>query len=147
MAFMQPVIHKDKNYFVTYESNMDQGPEFLSESSCPRLPPGIYTRDELLSYRNQFGRDTTREMIEFFREKDIDDFEILYQYWGWMSAPGYMDRSDVFLGESYAEIADQLLEMFYDGDPEYLDDSQKEEIEWLQSLIDEEKEAVEEPAQ
>ena len=142
MAFMQPVINKNREYFVTYESNMDEGPEFLAESNCPRLPPGTYSRDELLSYRSKFGHDTTQQIIDFLREKDIDDFEILYQFWGWMSAPGYMDRSDVFLGESYSEVAEQLLEMFYDGDPEYYDDDQKEEIEWLQGLIDEEKSAL-----
>ncbi|NCC40908.1 MAG: hypothetical protein EOM21_15965 [Gammaproteobacteria bacterium] len=140
MSFMIPTIHKTKDMFVIYESGMDQGPEFLSESDCPRLRPGIYTRDELLSYRSKLGHDATQGLIDFFRKhRDVDEVEIQESYWGWLSAPGYLDRSDVVLGDSRADVAQQLLDMFYDGDPEYMTDDEKAEAEWLQGIVDAEE--------
>ena len=144
MSFMIPTINETKDLFLVYEGQ-DEGPEFLGESDCPLLEPGIYARDELLSYRSTLGCDATQGLIEFFRRhEDVDEVEIVESFWGWMTAPGYMDRSNIILGDSHADVAQRLLDLFYDGDTEYMSSEECEEAEWLQGIVDADEEVTNE---
>lgn len=67
------------------------------------------------------------------------DFTIATGYRGWLSAPGYMDRTDPVICATQAEAAQELLSMFFDGEIQYMDDGELEDALWLAEVAGDEK--------
>ena len=55
--------------------------------------------------------DVQEEVNSVFKEFKVSSFDIMYKYYGQLEAPGYMDQTDYVLGDSQAEVAQQLLDL------------------------------------
>ena len=137
MAFLRADIGTDKGVFVIHE-RQEEGPAFLSCTSLPTtLKAGTYSEDISLAEIIDRGLELEdlEEIQDFFKEEKIDEFEVTEPlYWGYLSASGYMDQTQKELGESYAEVAQQLLDNYFSGDPEYMDDDEKADQAWLEKI-------------
>jgi hypothetical protein len=111
---MKPVVSLNKETFLVSD--------YLDEVWMYTLPEGEY---DLRDY------DPEHSGLAFLAENypRMETFEIVSKYYGYMSAPGYMDRSEYFIGDSRAEVAQQLLDYFYDGD-----DADPDEVAWLEAI-------------
>ena len=137
MAFLRADIGLDKEVFVIHE-RQEEGPDFLSCTNLPTtLKAGTYNEDislaEIIDRRLEL--EDLEAIQDFFKEEKIDEFEVTEPlYWGYLSASGYMDQTQKELGESYAEVAQQLLDNYFSGDPEYMDDDEKADQAWLEKI-------------
>jgi hypothetical protein len=48
-----------------------------------------------------------------------------------------MDQTDYYFGDSRAEVAEYLISAFFDGDKEYMDKDELEDLAWLESIVNE----------
>ena len=137
MAFLRAAIGTDKEVFVIHE-RQEEGPAFLDCTNLPAtLKAGTYSEDINLTEIIDMGLELEDlEAIEdFLKEEKIDEFEVTEPlYWGYLSASGYLDQTSKELGESYAEVAQQLLDNYFSGDPEYMDDDEKADQAWLEKI-------------
>ncbi len=130
MAFMRAVVSDTKDYFLISED--------LEESvSCKwngvGLPVGEYREDD-----DPLEDDEMQETVDrVFKEYSIKQFEIIYAFHGLLEAPGYMDQTDYYFGNSRAEVAEQLIDLFFFEDKEYMDKDELEDLEWLESIVNE----------
>ncbi len=130
MAFMRAVVSDTKDYFLISED--------LEESvSCKwngvGLPVGEYREDD-----DPLEDDEMQETVDrIFKEYSIKQFEIIYAFHGLLEAPGYLDQTDYYFGDSRAEVAEYLISAFFDGDKEYMDKDELEDLEWLESIVNE----------
>lgn len=128
MAFMQAMIHPHRDLFLISDQ-LDE--TIYCRYNSINLPVGDYDVDELPE-----DEDLAESILAVSKELKIDRWEIVDRFHGELSAPGYMDRTDFVLGESIAEVAQQLLNMYYDGEEEYMDADQKVERTWLEALAE-----------
>lgn len=133
MAFMIPTITSSKEYFMISE-------EFDEIIYCKynsiNLPMGEYTVDD---EEPPVGGEEHRVWEEAKRVMElysIDNFTITWQYVGKLEACGYLDQTDWYLGDTLSEVAEQLLESFYDQEDQYMDEEEKADKAWLESLLD-----------
>jgi hypothetical protein len=137
MAFMTPTINSGKEAFIVHEKQ-EYGPDFLECTSLPNsLKAGVYAEDLTLAETVDMGLDLEdlTAIQDYLKENNIDAFEVTEPlYWGYLSAPGYMDQTDKVLGETYAEVALQLLDLYFDRDPEYMDEDEKGDRAWLEKI-------------
>jgi ABC-type Fe3+ transport system permease subunit len=63
--------------------------------------------------------------------------DVIYAFHGLLEAPGYMDQTDYFFGDSRAEVAEDLIAAFFDGEKEYMDEDELEDLAWLESIVNE----------
>lgn len=136
MAFMRAEIGDYKELFLI----SDELEEVLfCEYNQINLPPGQYNvEDEAPEDDSEF--DYWMEASQIFDNFGIKrSFEIVEKFWGMMSAPGYMDRSDYILGNTQAEVAEQMLDMFFDGDIEDMDDDERADVSMLMEMIEAEE--------
>ena len=73
------------------------------------------------------------------RQFDINCFEIVEKFHGCLSASGYLDQSSIFIGDTQADVAQQLLDAFYDGEEQYMSEDEKEERAWLEQFLTEDE--------
>lgn len=66
------------------------------------------------------------------------DFYIATGYRGWLYAPGYMDRTDPVICKTQKEAAQELLDMYFDGEVQYMDDGELEDALWLAEVAGDE---------
>ena len=132
MAFMHASIGHDKDYFMVSE---DLEESVFCKYNCIHLPEGHYDEDD----DPLENEDVQEEVNSVFKEYKVSSFDIIYKYYGQLEAPGYMDQTGYVFGDSQAEVAQQLLDMYYDGEVEYMDEGEKADMEFLQSIIDEEE--------
>jgi len=52
-----------------------------------------------------------------------------------MEAPGYLDASDFVIGDTRAEVAQQLIDMYFDGGYEGLDEEGIVDSAFLECLV------------
>jgi wyosine [tRNA(Phe)-imidazoG37] synthetase (radical SAM superfamily) len=79
--------------------------------------------------------DDLEAIQDYLKAEKIDEFTVTEpMYWGYLSASGYLDQTDKEIGESYAEVAQQLLDLYFSGEIEYMDDDEKEDLEWLEKI-------------
>ncbi len=137
MAFMSASINTKKEVFVIHE-RQEGGPEFLMYTSLPNnLKSGTYNEDLTLAEIVDMGLelDDLEAIQDYLKESHIDEFEVTEaMYWGYLSAPGYLDQTPKALGETYAEVAQQLLDDYFDRDPEYMDEDEKSDQAWLEKI-------------
>ena len=55
-------------------------------------------------------------------------------YQGYLSAPGYLDRTDIVVADTVGEVAKQLLDLYFDQPLEDMDADELEDVEWLTEL-------------
>jgi hypothetical protein len=126
MAFMRPDISREKERFLISD---DLEEVVFCKYNQVFLQPGTYSADDLPE-----DEDLAADVLDVCKELGVTEFEIVSKYWGYLSAPGYLDRSDYILGDSIQDVAKQLLDMYFDGDPEYMDEAEKEDMAWLESV-------------
>lgn len=128
MAFMHPSIHTVKERFLISDE-LDEA--IYCKYNGIGLPVGEYNVDNV-------DDPEAEEVEEVARTLDIEEFEVVEQFHGVMEPNGcYTDRSDYILGGSIAEVAQQMLDMFYDHEPEYMDEDELSEVAWLEKLVKE----------
>jgi hypothetical protein len=134
---MRASINKNPETFVLHERQED-GPEFLECTSLPNtLKAGSYGEDLTLAQIVDMGLELydLEAIQDYLNEMKIDEFEITKPlYWGYLSAAGYMDQTSKELGESYADVAQQLIDIYFSGETEYMDDGEKEDLAWLEQI-------------
>jgi len=130
MAFMTARVSDTPDYFLLSEDS--EGCVFCKYSGID-LPAGTYTDD--MDPPDDDG--LYEEIVNVFKMcPTISQFEIVYKFWGQLSASGYMDQTDYVLGDTQAEVAQQLLDMYFDGEDEYMDDEERADREWLESIVE-----------
>lgn len=130
MAFMTARVSETPDYFLISE---DQEGCVFCEYNGINLPVGVYDED----MDPPDDEELAESIAEVFKTfPNISQFEIVYQYWGQLSASGYMDQTDYVLGDTQAEVAQQLLDMYFDGDDEYMDNGQRADRDWLESIVE-----------
>ena len=137
MAFLRATLNTEREVFVIHERQED-GPDFIECTSLPNnLEPGDYSEGLTLAQILVAGLDLDdlEAIQDYLKAEKIDEFTVTEpMYWGYLSASGYLDQTDKEIGESYAEVAQQLLDLYFSGEIEYMDDDEKEDLEWLEKI-------------
>ena len=128
MAFMTARVSDTQDYFLT---SGDLEEYVFCKYNGIDLPVGTYD-DDMDPIEGL--EENINEVFKMF--PTISQFEVVYQYWGQLSASGYMDQTDYALGDTQAEVAQQLLDMYFDGEDEYMDDEERADREWLESIVE-----------
>lgn len=132
MAFMRATLSGYKDYFLISD---DLEEAVFCRYNGINLPVGTYDEydprpeDEDLAE----GVDNIFKMFP-----SVNQFEVVCKFWGQLSAPGYLDQTDYCLGDSQADVAQQLLDLYFDGEDKYMDEDQKEDRAWLESIVEDE---------
>lgn len=125
MSFMTPEISSEKSRFLLSD--------YLEEPidcDCNGIHMDVGVYDE----------DSDDEDFEYVCDKfKIWTFEIVEKFHGCLSASGYLDQSSIFLGDTQADVAQQLLDAFYDGEEQYMSEDGKQEQAWLEQFLTEEE--------
>ena len=125
MSFMTPEISDHKSRFLLSD--------YLEEPiDCDcngiHMDVGVYDNDS-----------DDEDVQAVCRQFDINCFEIVEKFHGCLSASGYLDQSSIFLGDTQADVAQQLLDAFYDGEEQYMSEDEKQERAWLEQFLTEEE--------
>jgi len=132
MAFMTAVVSDTQEYFLISD---DLENTLFCKYNGINLPAGVYD-DDMDPPDDEELAEAIAEVFKMF--PNISQFEIVFKYWGQLSAPGYMDQTDYALGDTEADVAQQLLDMYFDGEDEYMDDDERADRDWLESIVNEE---------
>lgn len=106
------------------------------------LPSGSYydlDEDDLAQIAHDLFLDIEDVRDDYnaaLKEANDREFTICTGYRGWLSASGCLDRTPVVIADTVAEVARHLLDMYYDGSLEDMDDSELEDALWLSDLCD-----------
>lgn len=135
MAFLRATLNTEKEVFVIHERQED-GPDFITCTTLPNnLKAGDYNEDLTLAKIVEAGLEL-EDLIsiqDYLNEMKIDEFTVTEpMYWGYLSASGYMDQTSKEIGETYAEVAQQLLDLYFDS--EYLDADELADRDWLEKI-------------
>lgn len=135
MAFMRASISNEPETWIITEN--DDG-EILT---C--LPDGDYDNDLIEEDLAQIAEtnDLDYESViddykEALRLADNHDFTIRTGFRGWLSAPGYLDRTSAVIADSVAEVARELLDLYFDQPLDEMDDDELKDALWLSDLCD-----------
>ncbi len=131
MAFMNATTSDGPEYFLISDDLEDA---VFCRYNGINLPVGVYDEADELPEDESEAYEIANVFSMF---PIVHQFEIVYKFWGQLDAPGYMDQTDYCLGDSQAEVAQQLLDMYFDGEDEYMDDAEKEDRAWLESIVEE----------
>lgn len=126
MSFMTPEISSEKSRFLL--SDYLEEPIECNYNGVG-LSVGVYDED-----------NTDEEVQEVCSKFKIGTFEIVEKFHGCLSASGYLDQTSIFLGDTQAEVAQQLIDAFYDGEEGYMSDDEKQERAWLEQFLTEDEE-------
>lgn len=128
MAFLRAQVYENKERFLIAENLEDA---VFCKYNGISLPVGVYNPMEL-----EEDSDAKYEANKIFDEFGCYEFEIVEQFYGDLEPHGcYTDRSTYVLGDSIAEVAQQMLDLYFDGDPEYWDEDEKEDVAFLEGLL------------
>lgn len=131
MAFMSVAMGEHKEYFLISDELEEC---VFCKYNGIGLPVGTYDDDMDPPGDEELAWEIANVFNMF---PSVRQFEVVYKFWGQLSASGYMDQTDYCLGDSRAEVAQQLLDMYFDGEDEYMDEDEKEDRAWLESIVDE----------
>lgn len=118
--FMQPFIEA----FTGYNVDTDQGMQSISDDLVTLTDDQIETIIET---------GEPGPLADYLEGSRVLTIEPASGWLAYMSAPGYMDRSDYGLFDTEAEAAQVLLDMVFDQDPESYDDEERAEIAELEA--------------
>lgn len=133
MAFMRAEVSTAKELFLVSDDIED--PVFCRYNGID-LPCGYYD-DKVFNEDNMTPRefDEYNAVYKVLRKfPRMKRFEIVSMYYGRLTAPGYMDCTEYVLGDTIAEVAQALLDMYYDTDG--MDDDEKEDEEMLMRIVE-----------
>ena len=134
MAFLRAAISNEPETWILTENDDS---EILT---C--LPDGDYFALDEADFRqiandNDLDLDEVRaDYKEALRLADNHDFTIRTGFRGYLAAPGYLDRTSVVIADSAAEVARELLDLYFDQPLDEMDDDELEDAEWLSDLCD-----------
>jgi len=117
MAFMQAYIESVDGYMVMDEFG-DMEFQYRYEDICP-----LCGTSGLSGEVGDRCSNCGAEIVEEFKG-----------FAGGLSAPGYMDQTDPIYGETMAEVAEQLLYMYFDEPEEDMDEDELADLEWLEGI-------------
>lgn len=63
-----------------------------------------------------------------------ESFEVVSKHHGYLHMPGCLDMTSISLGDSIHEVAQDLLNLYYDREPEYMSEHDKGQKTWLETL-------------
>jgi len=136
MAFMKPFISERKELLLLTDDGMT--------TSCYAegvdLPVGSLNSDGTLSdsWDALTGHEPGGKCGDIERLcrlfPDCEEFKVVDKYYGYLSAPGYMDRTDYVLGDTRADVAQQLLDTYFDSDEDYMDVEELQQMHWLEEI-------------
>lgn len=129
MAFMSVAMGEHKEYFLISDELEEC---VFCKYNGIGLPVGTYDDDMDPPGDEELAWEIANVFNMF---PSVHQFEVVYMFWGNLSAPGYMDQTDYVLGDTQEDVAQQLLDMYFDGDDEYMDDEQRADREWLEVII------------
>ncbi len=129
MAFMSVAMGEHKEYFLISDELEEC---VFCKYNGIGLPVGTYDDDMDPPGDEELAWEIANVFNMF---PSVRQFEVVYMFWGNLSAPGYMDQTDYVLGDTQEDVAQQLLDMYFDGDDEYMDDEQRADREWLEVII------------
>lgn len=129
MAFMRANIGAKKELFMVSD---DLEEIVFCKYNNVNLPEGHYDEDD----EPHFDEDVEEEVRYVLEHFGISSFDIVLQHYGQLSAEGYMDQTDYCLGDTYADVANEMLYMYFDREVEYMDADEIEDMQWLQSIVD-----------
>ena len=137
MAFMRAEVGDYKELFLISDELEEA---LFCKYNAIGLPLGEYDIDDEAPEEDDGKFDDWLEATRIFDNFGIErSFEIVEKFWGVMSAAGYMDRSDYILGDTQAEVAEQMLSMFFDGEVEDMDDDELDDVSMLMEMIEAEE--------
>ncbi len=131
MAFMSATLSDFREYFLISDDLEDA---VFCRYNGINLPVGVYDEDDVRPEDENAAYEITNVFNLF---PSVHQFEVVYKFWGQLSASGYMDQTDYCLGDSQADVAQQLLDMYFDVDEEDMDEDEKEDRAWLESIVEE----------
>ena len=127
MAFLRPQIYKEKDRFLIADNLEDA---VFCRWNGISIPVGTYDVDDL------DDSEDSDDVLSVAKQFDCAEFEIVETFYGVLEPAGcYLDRSSYVLGDTVPEVAQQLLDLYFDGDPEYMDEGEKEDLAWLESVV------------
>lgn len=133
MAFMRAQVGDCKELFLISD---EKDEALFCEYNAINLPPGEYYFGDVSPGEDDSKYEDWLEASRIFDNFGIHrSFEIVEKFWGVLSAPGYMDRSDYCLGDSQADVAQQMLDLFFDGPVEDMDDDELNDFSMLMGII------------
>lgn len=136
MAFMRAEVSLDKENFLISD-DLDEA--LFCKYNQIDLPPGEYNVDDEAPEDDSQFDSQFENWVESARIAQAlgitHSFEIVEKFWGMLSAPGYMDRTDYILGDSQADVAQQMLDLFFDGPVEDMDDDELDDFSMLMGII------------
>lgn len=128
MAFLRAQVYENRERFLIAENLEDA---VFCKYNGIQLPVGSYDVDELPE-----DEDLAEEIVAAANEFRCTNFEIVEQFYGCLEPHGcYTDRSGYTLGDSIQDVAQQMLDLYFDGDPEYMDEGEKEDVAFLEGLL------------
>ena len=127
MAFMRAKI---STHYQTYALFEDQ----WAELQLNEIPDGDYHVDDLEDIEDEEVREASWKILEDLRSEQMT---IQTGYVGYLSAAGYLDRTDPIIAPTQGEVAQGLLDMYFNQEVE--DDDEKADREWLEELIEEDQ--------
>jgi hypothetical protein len=133
MAFMRPFISEKKELILI----LDDGMTALCDDEGIDLPVGeIFSDGEVsIEWEHLVANGPYEEIERIFRLwPNVRSFEIVDKYYGHLSAPGYMDRTEDVLGNTRADVAQQLLDMYYDFEDDHMDVDDLRDMRWLEEV-------------
>ena len=137
MAFMRAEISDStETWVLTDHASMEM-------RTC--FPDGYYEYlddEELAELAEAVGVDADQMIAE--RSRIYDElgegvFVVMTGYRGWLSAPGYLDRTDLVICHTQRDVAKSLLESYYDNEVTDMDNDELQDMMWLSVLADEEE--------
>lgn len=129
MAFMRPYINTNPETYIVTEDHQFAIP-------LHQVQDGDYYRDNL-DGDETLDEDAKAVLKDFFDEHPrFREVTVITGMTGYLHAPGYLDQTDVCFGDTVQEVAKQLLDLYFDQDPEDMDDEEKDDVEWLKDLAE-----------
>jgi hypothetical protein len=123
---MKPMIVEFSGYTV----DTNQGMQSLGWDVVGNLDK--YLEQEELNTEELF--DDIGDYLECFNHEDIYSIEKSEGYNAYLSAPGYMDRTENTVFETAADAANYLIETYYDKPEDEMEDDEREELADLESF-------------
>jgi hypothetical protein len=107
------------------------GREFIDDSAMTLTDKEIEALDDDGHKHHQIVADMVAEYLEGSPRFSA---ERISGYSAYLTAPGYIDRTDYGVFPTVADAAESLLDLAFDGSPDDMDDDEKQAVEELSKL-------------
>jgi hypothetical protein len=127
MAFLRAFISSNKETWAMTD--------FYDCEITSYIPDGDYATDlddeEIHDLAIELDADVSAIEATFRQVPTEGNCTIKTGYVGYLTAPGYLDRTEPVVGDTPASVAEQLIDLYFDCKIEELDLDELEDLEWL----------------